>query len=122
MSVSAKPESVELPHPLPERLAELIAHWFRLLGEPTRLRVVDHLRGGEASVGELADALSTSQQNVSKHLRQLLEAGIVARTKRGNLACYEIADQDVLELCELVCGALARRYGEIGALFERPGS
>ena len=112
--------SLEFPHPLPQPLAELIAHWFRLLGEPMRLRVLDHLRDGEASVGELADALSTSPQNVSKHLRMLLEAGIVARSKQGNLACYEIADRDVLELCELVCGALARRYGDIGALFERP--
>lgn len=118
--MARKPAPAELPHPLPQPLAELIARWFRLLAEPMRLRVVDHLRGGPASVGELADALSTSQQNVSKHLRMLLEVGIVARTKRGNLACYQIADRDVLELCELVCGALARRYGDIGALFERP--
>lgn len=115
-----KRDAGAFPHPLPEPLAELIAHWFRLLGEPMRLRMVDHLRGGEASVGELADALGSSQQNVSKHLRMLLEAGIVSRTKRGNLACYEIADRDVLELCELVCGALARRYGEIGGLFAPP--
>ena len=46
---------MELPHPLPEDLAELIARRFRVLGEPMRIRLLDHLREGEAAVGELSD-------------------------------------------------------------------
>ena len=57
-----------LPHPLPDDLVELIARRFRVLGEPMRIRLLDRLREGEATVGELAEALDASQQNVSKHL------------------------------------------------------
>jgi len=58
--------------PLTPDAAELIAHRFLALSDPTRLRIVDLLRTREgASVRELTDALGTSQQNVSKHLATL---------------------------------------------------
>jgi DNA-binding transcriptional ArsR family regulator len=105
-----------LSHPLPEPLVDLIAARFRVLGEPMRIRILDHLRGGEASVLELAEAVDASQQNVSKHLHVLLDARIVARRKDGNLAFYSIADDAVFRLCEQVCGSLARQFDELGAL------
>ena len=70
-----------LPHPLPDELAELIARRFRVIGEPMRIRLLDRLREGEASVNELTEALGASQQNVSKHLAVLAEAGILGRRK-----------------------------------------
>ena len=76
-------ETVPVPHPLPEQLVDLIAQRFRVLGEPMRIRLLDRLRDGEATVGELQEALDASQQNVSKHLGVLLQAGMVSRTKRG---------------------------------------
>ena len=105
-----------LPHPLPEPLAELIAQRFRVIGEPTRIRLLDTLREGEASVQDLTDTLATSQQNVSKHLGLLAQAGIVERRKDGNLSLYRIADASVFELCERVCGSLQRRVDELGAV------
>src|SRR6266540_6827237 len=62
-----------LPHPIPDELAELVVRRFRLLAEVMRIRILDRLRDGESTVGELADALDTSQQNVSKHLAVLAE-------------------------------------------------
>ncbi len=44
-----------LPHPVPDDLVELIARRFRVLGEPVRIKLLDRLRDGEASVNELAD-------------------------------------------------------------------
>jgi len=85
-----------------------------------RIRLLDSLRAGDASVGELAEALGTSEQNVSKHLGLMLQAGILGREKKGNLACYAISDPEVLALCEFVCGALARRHSEVAALFGSP--
>ena len=105
-----------LPHPLSAPLAELIAQRFRVLAEPTRIRLLDRLREGEASVQELTEALGTSQQNVSKHLGVLAQAGIVDRRKDGNLALYRIADQSVFALCEQVCGSLQRQLGELTAV------
>jgi DNA-binding transcriptional ArsR family regulator len=77
---------------------------------------LDRLREGAATVAELQDATGASQQNVSKHLGVLLQAGLVARRKEGNFARYEIADDSVFELCETVCGGLRRQLDEIDAL------
>ena len=50
---------------------------FAALGEPTRLRIVEFLRGRATSVGDLADALGIRQPQASKHLRVLLDVGLV---------------------------------------------
>ncbi len=107
---------MSLPHPLPDPLVELIARRFRVIGEPMRIRLLDCLREGEATVLELTDALDASQQNVSKHLQVLLEAGIVGRRKQGTYAYYSIADEAVLALCEQVCGSLQRQFADLNAL------
>jgi DNA-binding transcriptional ArsR family regulator len=99
---------VALPHPLPDELVELIARRFRVIGEPMRIRLLDRLREGEASVGELTDALGANQQNVSKHLAVLADVGILARRKNGNHVYYAIADDSVFALCEEVCGSVER--------------
>ncbi|MGO9976296.1 MAG: ArsR/SmtB family transcription factor [Solirubrobacteraceae bacterium] len=76
--------SLETSHPLPEPLVELVSQRFRVLGEPMRIRLLDRLRDGDATVGELQHSLGASQQNVSKHLGILHAAGMVSRTKDGN--------------------------------------
>ena len=101
-------------HPLPADLVDLIAERFRALSEPTRIRLLDRLREGEASVLELTEAIGTTEQNVSKHLGVLHRAGIVARRKQGNFAYYSIADERVFELCETVCGSLERQLESLG--------
>ena len=110
-----------LPHPLSEPLAELIARRFRVIGEPMRIRLLDRLREAEATVNELTEALGASQQNVSKHLQVLLEAGIVGRRKHGNHAYYGVVDEGVFTLCEQVCGGLQRQLAELNALVEGAG-
>ena len=95
-----------LPHPLPDDLAELIARRFRVIGEPMRIRLLDRLRDEEATVNDLAGAVGASQQNVSKHLAVLADAGVLARRKEGTHVYYRIADEGVFALCEQVCGSL----------------
>lgn len=96
-----------LPQPLPAELVELIAHRFKLLSEPMRVRILDRLRDGERSVGELVDELGTTQQNVSKHLSTLHQERVVGRRKDGNRVLYRVTDDTVLALCEYVCGTAA---------------
>jgi DNA-binding transcriptional ArsR family regulator len=105
-----------LPHPLPDDLGELIARRFRAVGEPMRIRLLDHLRDGEATVGELSDALGASQQNVSKHLAVLADAGILGRRKDGTHVVYRIVDEGVLSLCEDVCGSLQQQLRSLSHL------
>jgi DNA-binding transcriptional ArsR family regulator len=107
-----------VPHPLPEPLAELVAERFRVLGEPMRIKLLDRLREGEATVGELQEALGASQQNISKHLGILRAAGMVARRKEGNLARYSISDPGVFELCEQVCGGVRRQIEELDTILQ----
>jgi DNA-binding transcriptional ArsR family regulator len=107
---------MRLPHPLPADLVELIARRFRVLGEPMRIRLLDHLREGEATVGDLSQVLESSQQNVSKHLAVLTDAGVLARRKDGNHVYYRIADQGVLALCEDVCGSLQEQLRSLSEL------
>ena len=102
-----------LPHPLPDELAELIARRFKLLGEPMRVKLLDRLRAGEASVQELAGAVGTTQQNVSKHLGVLADAGILSRRKQGNFVYYAVVDDSIWQLCDDVCGSVERRVAEL---------
>jgi DNA-binding transcriptional ArsR family regulator len=99
-------------------LAELIAERFRVLGDPTRIRLLDALRDGPATVGELRHAIGCSQQNVSKHLGVLLRGGLVRRHREGNFSRYAIADESVFDMCELVCGGMRRRLADIDALLQ----
>jgi DNA-binding transcriptional ArsR family regulator len=107
-----------LSHPLPDELVELIARRFRVIGEPMRIRLLDRLRTGEASVNELAAALDASQQNVSKHLGVLADVGILGRRKEGNHVYYYIVDEGVFALCEQVCGSLQAQLRSLEAVME----
>jgi DNA-binding transcriptional ArsR family regulator len=80
-----------------------------VLGEPMRIKLLDRLREGEASVNELAEALDASQQNVSKHLAVLAEVGILGRRKGGTHVYYRIADEGVFALCDQVCGSVQQQ-------------
>jgi DNA-binding transcriptional ArsR family regulator len=107
---------MQLPHPLPDDLVELIARRFRVLGEPMRIKLLDRLREGEASVNELSDALAASQQNVSKHLTVLAEVGILGRRKQGTHVYYRIVDEGVFALCEEVCGSVREQLRALNDL------
>ena len=105
-----------LPHPLPDPIVELIARRFRVIGEPMRIKILDRLRAGEATVAEITESLGTSQQNVSKHLGVLHEAGILGRRKQGTHTFYAIADESILAICEEVCGGLQRQFSDLANL------
>lgn len=111
-------KSRTVSHPLPEPLIELVAQRFRVLGEPMRIKLLDCLRDGEATVGELQQAVGASQQNVSKHLGVLHAAGFLSRTKQGTSIVYSISDPSVFELCDQVCGGLRRQVEELDAIVQ----
>jgi DNA-binding transcriptional ArsR family regulator len=63
---------------------------FAVLAEPTRRRILDHLRRSECTVGELAAALAVSQPTMSKHLRVLRDAGFVTCRAAAQRRVYRI--------------------------------
>lgn len=85
---------------------EAIANRFKVLAEPSRLRILHALREGERTVSELVEELELGQANVSRHLGVLRRHGMVARRKEGTRRPYCIADDGIFEICDLMCGRL----------------
>ncbi len=118
-TISPAPAMEEMPLPALEK----VAAYFQALAEPTRLLLLNLLRGGERNVGELAQLCGYTAANVSRHLSQLQQQGLVERESRGTSAYYRIADAAVYELCDLVCGQIARqseRQADVRAAFMAP--
>lgn len=90
----------------PETL-QLVADFFKVLSESSRLQIVCTLRAGRKNVSEIIEATGLGQANVSKHLKILAQAGVVSRQQEGVCVYYQIASSFVFELCELVCDSLS---------------
>jgi DNA-binding transcriptional ArsR family regulator len=92
----------------PETLAA-VADRFKVLAEPARLTVLSALRGKPLNVSELIEATDLNQANLSKHLQVLHAHGFVRRSRDGLFVVYELADQSVFALCDIMCGQLKRQ-------------
>ena len=71
---------------------------FEVLVEPHRRRILDLLRGGEQTVGDLVSELGISQPGVSKHLRVLRQAGLVTVRPDGQQRLYSLRPDPLVEL------------------------
>lgn len=85
----------------------LMADFFKVLSEVSRLQIMCSLRAGAKNVTEIIEETGLGQANVSKHLKILSQAGIVSRQQQGVNVFYQIANPLIFELCELVCDSLA---------------
>ncbi len=94
---------------LNDRSLDYVSKYFKALAEPMRLKILNALRDGEKNVGQLTEISGCTQANISKHLSLLSQHDLVKRESRGNCVFYSIADPSVYELCELVCGQIAKR-------------
>lgn len=75
--------------------AERIAHTFKALGDPTRVRLLSLIaasEGGEACICDLIEPVGLSQPTVSHHMKQLVDAGLAVREQRGRWAYYRVVD------------------------------
>jgi DNA-binding transcriptional ArsR family regulator len=93
------------PAPTPELLA-LVARRFRVLSDPARLAILHELQAGERTVSDLVEATGLLQGTLSKHLQTLHDAAFVRRRRNGQFVYYALADEDVLALCEQMCGRI----------------
>ena len=76
--------------------SDLVAKYFRGLGDPTRLRILEELReAGEVSVGELVERLGVSQPKISNHLACLRWCGFVETRREHRAVYYRIADERI---------------------------
>lgn len=91
---------------LPPQVLELIAERFRVLAEPNRLQILSELYDHEQTVTELMEALGQTHANVSKHLQLLYKFEFVDRRKVGLRVHYRLANDDVFQLCDIMCNRL----------------
>ncbi|MGC2372384.1 MAG: metalloregulator ArsR/SmtB family transcription factor [Solirubrobacteraceae bacterium] len=106
-------------------LFDLVARRMQAIGEPTRMRIVTLLRNCEATVQELTDRLSTgaaplTQQNVSKHLGILYQAGILARQRDGRCVRYTVSDFTVCQLLDHAVASTAGHFDELADIARPP--
>jgi DNA-binding transcriptional ArsR family regulator len=90
----------------------LVADFFKVLSEASRLQIVCCLKTGPKNVSEIVEETDLGQANVSKHLKILAQAGIVARQPQGANVYYQVSNPFIFELCELVCNSLTLQLKE----------
>ena len=95
-----------------EEAYQLHAELCRTVGHPTRLRILDSLRGRERTVGELARELGVEQSNLSQHLSVMRRVGLVARHHRSAHAYYALRDPAFLEPFDAMRRLLIRTLSE----------
>ncbi|HVC34365.1 MAG TPA: metalloregulator ArsR/SmtB family transcription factor [Chloroflexota bacterium] len=80
---------------------EIRSRFFRALGDPKRLKILELLLDGEKSVGEIVDHLQASQGRVSNHLACLRWCGFVTTRRAGKFVYYQLADLRIREIVRL---------------------
>lgn len=78
---------------------EVLANRFKALAEPTRLQILAAICDQERSVQDICDHTGLHQANVSKHLRLMKEAGVLACRREGSWRYYRVIDTELLALC-----------------------
>jgi DNA-binding transcriptional ArsR family regulator len=95
--------------PLAAERYRLHAELCKVLTEPKRLMILDALRAGERSVGELADTLGVTLPNASQHLAVMRAAGLVEGRRAGTTISYRLAEPTIVEACDVIHRIVERR-------------
>jgi ArsR family transcriptional regulator len=90
---------------MPDTLRQFKARIFQALSHPTRIAIVEQLRNGELSAGDLIHQLNLEQANASQHLAVLRAKNIVVARKEGNQVFYAVRDPLLIEVLDIM-----RRY------------
>jgi len=112
MSDSAPHADISVLEELSQGDTATLAETFRLLGDPSRLRILMCCMRGSASVGEIAECLDLSQSLVSHHLRLLRGARLVKGVRQAKQVIYEIADSHVSQVLLDMANHIAEDHGD----------
>jgi len=100
----------------------LHAELCKTLSNPTRLKILNLLRGGEKSVSELTSLTGVRQAGVSQHLAVLRQRTIVVTRKEGANTYYRIANPKIIKACDIIREVLFEQLAEMEKLAKRAGS
>jgi DNA-binding transcriptional ArsR family regulator len=102
----------------PQPLYKLKGEFFKTLGHPARVRILELLAVQDQSVGELASEIGIESSNLSQQLGVLRRAGVVDARKDGNNVIYSIASPDIAELLAVARKVLTRMLSDRIAVLE----
>ena len=103
------------------RVFEQVAHYFSLLADPTRLRILSCLCSEERPVNEVVERIGLTQANVSRHLNILYRAGVLDRRRVGSSVLYRVIDPNFVDICRTVSITVASRdLGDFLGVVEQP--
>ncbi len=103
-------------------LYRLHAAVCRIMAHPKRLEIINGLRRGETTLADLAAALGVSKPNLSQHLSQMLERGIVTRRRAGAAVFYRLANPKIVKACDLMREVLVEQLERHAVLAGQAGS
>jgi ArsR family transcriptional regulator len=104
---------------------DLQAKLCSTMANATRLRIIEVLKRGEASVGAIAEAIGTPVPTTSKHLRQMRDNNVLTSRKDGQTVYYRVRHEKIIECCQLVREVLIedlQEQGRIAKAFAARGS
>lgn len=113
-SVDCCPAPVMLLPSDPEGVA-VLTRFFRALGDPTRLRLLEFLLAGEHSVGDCVRHVGLAQSRVSSHLACLADCGYVRVRREGRFSYYRVTDPRVIEVVSLARALAADNAAALAA-------
>jgi len=96
-----------------ERLRQFKAEFFKALGHPLRIRVLELLRSGPLSVTQIQEATGAPSSSVSQQLAVLRSRNIVTTERRGTMVIYEVADAELFELLDVARRIFNARLSDI---------
>lgn len=88
------------------------ADFLKSLAHPARLAVIEHLKKGESTVGQMVDGLGMEQSGLSKHLATLRQAGILTSRQEKAKVYYAIRDKDIFMVLRPIADILRKRLKE----------
>ncbi len=95
-----------------DRVYKLHADVCRVLGSASRIRIIEALREGERSVGELSETLGLRQANVSQHLAVMRSKGVLKTRKVGTSIYYSVSNPKIVQACDLMRQVLLEQLKE----------
>jgi DNA-binding transcriptional ArsR family regulator len=119
MSDRVQPSSGGASRPQP--IHRVKAEFFRVLGHPVRVRVLELLREGERSVGELQAALGIDSSGTSQHLGALRKQGLLESRRQGTSVYYRVKDPRTFQLLEVARQILTSHFEDTQALLVELG-
>jgi ArsR family transcriptional regulator len=106
------PEPAQQSHGDTPPIYRLKAEFFRLLGHPARVRILELLRDGERSVGDLQAALGLDSSGTSQHLTAMRRQGLLESRRVGTSVYYSVKDPRMFQLLEIARQVLTGRLEE----------